>query len=165
MRSFRIVVSFDVLKNRKLQLLEGMVTFAVCFFFLEIFEKTFTAGIVKRIAFFGKRLHNIQGIQKLPECKGSILGSPVRMEHQSIRSISLFVSLPKGCNNKLYIGIGGNMPGNDFSGVQIHYNTKIVPFPACLNVCNVADPYEIRSFLVKILLQMIAAGSVIGMSG
>lgn len=87
------------------------------------------------------------------------------MEHQSIRSISLFVSLSKGCNNKLYIGIGGNMLRNDFSGVQIHYNTQIVPFPACLNVGNVADPYGIRSFLVKILLQMIVAGSVIGMSG
>ena len=81
MRSFRIVVSFDVLKDRKLKLLEGMVTFAVCLFFLEIFEKTFTEGIGKGIAFFGKRLYNIQGIQKLPECKDSILGSPVRMEH------------------------------------------------------------------------------------
>ena len=95
----------------------------------------------------------------------SIPGSPVGMEHQSIRILPLFVSLPKGCNNKLYIGIGGNMPGNDFSGVQIHYNTQIVAFPICLNAGNVADPYGIRSFLVKILLQMIAAGSVIGMSG
>lgn len=142
-----------------------MVTFAVCFFFLEIFEKTFTAGIVKWIAFFGKRLHNIQGIQKLPECTGRILGSLVGMEHQPIRSVPFFVSLPKGCNHKLCIGIGGNMPGNDFSGEQIHYDTQIVPFPVCLDVGNVADPNEIRSFLVKILLQMIAARSVIGMSG
>ena len=86
---------------------------------------------VKWIAFFGKRLHNIQGIQKLPECKGRILGSPVGMEHQSIRSVSFFVSFPKGCDNKLCISISGNMPGNDFSGEQIHNNTQIVPFPAC----------------------------------
>lgn len=148
-----------------MQFLEGTVTFVVCFFFLEIFEKTFTAGIVKRISLFGKRLHNIQGIQKLSECKGSILGSPVGMEHQSIRSISFFVCLPKGCHNKLCIAIGGNMPGNDFSGVQIHYNAQIVSFPASCNVCNVADPNEIRSFLMKILLQMIETGAMIVMSG
>ena len=87
------------------------------------------------------------------------------MEHQSIRGVSLFVSLPKGCNNKLYISIDRNMPGNDFSGVQIHYNTRIVPFPTCLNVGNVADPNENRSFLVELLLQVIAAHSIIGMSG
>ena len=50
MRSFRIVVSFDVLKYRKLQFLQRTVTLADRFFFFEIFEKTFTAGIVKRIA-------------------------------------------------------------------------------------------------------------------
>ena len=118
-----------------------MVTFAVCFFFFEIFEKTFTAGIVKRIAFFGKRLHNIQGIQKLPECKGSIPGFLVGMERQFIRSVSFFVSLPKSCNNKLCISIGGDVLENDFSLVQIHHNTELIPFPASPDVGNVANSY------------------------
>ncbi len=50
-RSFRIVITLDVFKYRKLQFLQRMVALTVCFLFLEIFEKTFAAGIVKGIAF------------------------------------------------------------------------------------------------------------------
>ena len=48
-----------------------MVAFAICFFFFEIFEETFTASIVKRITFLRKRLHNIKRVEKLPEGEGS----------------------------------------------------------------------------------------------
>lgn len=56
------------------------------------------------------------------------------------------------------------MPGNDLSGVQIHYNTEVIPFSACSDVSNIANPYKVRSFLVKVLLQMIAAVLVFRMS-
>lgn len=162
MGSFGIVISFNVRKYRKLKFLQGKVTVAVSFFFLEIFEKTFAAGIVKRTAFPGKRLHNMQRIQKLPECGGCVLGSPVGVKHQAIRSISFFVSFSEGSDNQLCIGTGRDMPGNDFSGVQIHHDTEIVPFPARFKVGDVADPYEIGCFLAKVLLQVVGAGSVIG---
>lgn len=34
-RSFGIVIAFDLFKDRKLQFLQGMVGFTVCFFFLK----------------------------------------------------------------------------------------------------------------------------------
>ena len=48
---FGIIVSFNVLEYRKLQLPQGMVIFAVGFFFFEILEEAFAAGIIKRISF------------------------------------------------------------------------------------------------------------------
>lgn len=142
-----------------------MVASAVRFFFLEILEEAFTAGIVKGIAFFGKRLYNIKGIQKLPECKGCVLGSTVRMEHQTIRGISFFVSLLKGSDNQFHICIRRDMPCDDFSGVQIHHNTEVVLFSACFHVGDVTGPYEIRGFLMKVLVQVVDTGLVIQMSG
>ena len=142
-----------------------MVAFAVCFFFLKILEEAFTTGIVKGIAFFGKRRYNIKGIQKLPKGKGCVLASPVRMEHKTIRSISFFVSLLKGSDHQFRICIRRDMPCNDFSGVQIHHNTEIVPFSACFHVGDVTGPYEIRGFLVKVLVQVVDTGLVIRMSG
>lgn len=50
-RSFRIVIDLDIFKYRKLQFLQRMVELTVCFLFLEIFEKTFVAGIVKWTVF------------------------------------------------------------------------------------------------------------------
>ena len=49
--TFGIIVSFNVLEYRKLQLPQGMVIFAVGFFFFEILEEAFAAGIIKRITF------------------------------------------------------------------------------------------------------------------
>lgn len=161
MWSFGIVVPFDIFKNRKLRLLQRMVVFVVCFLFLEIFEGAFAAGIVKGTALFEKRLHNIKGIQKLPKCKGCILGSPVGMEHKTIRGVSFFVSLLEGSDNRFHICIGRDMPCNNFSGIQINHNAEIIPFPVCFYVGDVAGPYEIGGFLVKVLLQVVGAGLVI----
>ena len=161
MWSFGIVVPFDIFKNRELKLLQRMVAFGVCFFFLEIFEEAFAAGIVKWMAFFRKRLHNIKRIQKLMKCEGCVLGSPVGMEHKAIRGISFFVNLLEGSDNQFHIRIRRDMPCNNFSGVQIHHNTKIIPFPVCFYVGDIADPYEIGGFLVKVLPQVVGAGLVI----
>ena len=78
-----------------------------------------------------------------------------------MRGISFFVSVSECSDNQLCIGLGREMPGNDFSGVQIHHNAEIVPFPARFDVGNVAGPYEIGGFLVNVLPQMVGAGSVI----
>ena len=142
-----------------------MVAFTVCFFFLKILEEAFTAGIVKGIAFFGKRLYNIKGIQKLPECKGCVLASSVKMEHKTIRGVSFFVSPLKSSDNQFHICIRTDMPCNDFSGVQLHHNTEIVPFSACFHVGDITGPYEIRGFLIKVLVQIVDTGLVIQMSG
>ena len=56
------------------------------------------------------------------------------------------------------------MPGNDFSGVQIHYDTKVIPLAARSDVSNIANPYEVGGFLVKVLVQMIEAVCVFRMS-
>jgi hypothetical protein len=72
-----VIVSFNIFKHRQLQFVKSMVCPAAGFFPLEILEKALTNCIVKGIAFLGKGLHNIQRIQKLAECKGSILCSAV----------------------------------------------------------------------------------------
>ena len=107
----------------------------------------------------------MERIQKLPEGGGSVLGSLVRMEHQPIGGVSFFISFPEGCNDQFCIRIARDVPGNDFSGVQIHYNAKVMPFSADFNIGNIADPYKIRGFLGKVLLQMITAAGVLGRSG
>ena len=56
------------------------------------------------------------------------------------------------------------MPGDDFPGVEVHHNAEIMPFSSRFDVSNVAGLYEIWGFLGKVLLQMISAVSVIGMS-
>ena len=80
------------------------------------------------------------------------------MKHQPIWSVPFFISFPKGRNHQFPISIGRDMPGNDFSGVQIHDNTEVIPFPAGFDIGNVAGPYKIGCFLGKVLLQMVTAG-------
>ena len=104
----------------------------------------------------------MERIQKLPEGRGSILGSLIRMEHQPIGGVSFFISFPEGCNDQLCIRIARDVPGNDFSGVQIHYNAQVMPFSAGFDIGNIADPYKIQGFLSKVLLQMITAAGVLG---
>jgi len=57
-----VVVSLDVFKDRKAQLVECMICPAVRFFPFQVLEKTFTDGIVEGVSFFGKGLYHIQGI-------------------------------------------------------------------------------------------------------
>lgn len=73
------------------------------------------------------------------------------MKRQPIGGISLFVSLSKGCN-KFHVGTGRGILGDDFSRIEIHYNTQVIPFLACFDIGNVAGPYKIWSLLSKILL-------------
>ena len=87
------------------------------------------------------------------------------MEHEPVRGITFFVSLPEGGDNQFCIRTDRDVPGNDFSGVQVHHNAEIVPFPARSDVGGVTGPYEIGCFLVKVLLQVVGAGIVIGTSG
>lgn len=87
------------------------------------------------------------------------------MKHKAIRGISFFVSLPECSDYQFRICIGRDMPGNDFSGVEIHHNAQIVPFAGDFQISDVADPYGIGSFLVKVLQQMAGTGPVIRTSG
>lgn len=107
----------------------------------------------------------MEGIQKLPECIGSVLGPLVRTKHQPIGGVSLFISFAKGCNHQFCIGIGTDVPGNNFSGIQIHYNAWAMPFPIGFDTGDVADPGKVRGLLREILLQMAAAIGVLRRPG
>ena len=72
-----------------------------------------------------------------------------------------FASLLEGSDNRFHIFIGRDMPCNNFSGIQINHNAEIIPFPVCFYVGDVAGPYEIGGFLVKVLPQAAGAGLVI----
>ncbi len=137
-----------------------MVASTVCFFFLEILEETFAAGIAKGNPFL-KKITPYQENLEATGCKDSVLGSPVRMGHKLIRCISFFISLFKCENNQFYIRFCRNIPCDNFSGKQAQYNTKIIPFFFGLDIGNITAPYEIGCFLLE-LLQMVGAESVIG---
>ena len=49
MRPSGVVETFNIFENGRLQFFQRVVGPSVCFFFLEILEETFTAGIIKGI--------------------------------------------------------------------------------------------------------------------
>ena len=83
------------------------------------------------------------------------------MEHEAAGGVPFFISLFKGAHNQLRVRSGGDIPGDDLSGKQIHYNAQIIPFTACLDISNVAGPDEVGSLLAKLLLKMIGTVPVV----
>ena len=67
------------------------------------------------------------------------------------------VSLFECIDYKFDVRLSGYVPGDDFSGKQIHYDAEIVPFATGSYISEITGPYEVRSFLVKFLLEMIGA--------
>lgn len=122
MRTPRIVIAINVLKDSEIQFVKRMIGSAVGFFLLQIFEKTFADSIVKRVSLFGKGLDYIQGIQKPTESRGSILSPPVRVEQEAIGSMSALISLSESCYNKMDIRFAGQIPGDHFSREEVNDN-------------------------------------------
>ena len=59
MRTMGIIITINVLKHSKKELLLGVVTSPVSFFTLKMLKKTLANSIIIRIAFFRKGLNNI----------------------------------------------------------------------------------------------------------
>ena len=63
MWSARVIEAFDILEDRVVQVTIGTKITPVGFFFFEIFEETFAAGVIKRISLFSRRMDNIPFIK------------------------------------------------------------------------------------------------------
>ena len=92
-----------------------LIDVPVCFFFFEIFEETFAAGVIKRISLFREGLDNIQFIKQFSKCKGYVLWSSIRVKHQSSRTISGMICFLKGLDYQICIGSGWYIPRDNFS--------------------------------------------------
>lgn len=109
-------------------------------------------------------MHHIPGIKKLTESKSGILRASVRMEHESERSISRFISLLESSHDKIHIRFCGDMPCNHLACKQVDDNAEIIPFPAGFDISKIAYPYEIGSVLGKLLFEMVCAVSIFFMT-
>ena len=54
-----IIITVNVLKNRKRQIVKRIIKSAVGFFEFEILEETFSNGVVVRMTFFRKGLNDV----------------------------------------------------------------------------------------------------------
>lgn len=162
MRPFGIIEAVDVLKDGQVQFLKRVVMTSVDFFFLEILEKSFADGVVKRIAFLGKGLDDVQRIEKPAKGKGGILGAAVGMEDETVRSLAGCIGALESSHHEIGVGPGRDMPGNDLAGKEVDDDAEIIPFPGNANIRNIACPHEIRGFLAELLMQMIRAFPSLG---
>ena len=87
-----------------------MIGPSISFFLLEVLEKTFTARVVKGVAFLGERMNYIKLIKELLKGKSGILRAHVRVEHKPISNISLMIGKLKGSHDKIDISLRGEMP-------------------------------------------------------
>ncbi len=60
-----IIITVNVLKNRKRQIVKGIIKSAVGFFEFEVFKEAFSNGVVVRMTFFRKGLNDAAVIQNL----------------------------------------------------------------------------------------------------
>ena len=155
MRQPVVVQVFNVVEDVQPQLLERVICAAIGAVFLEELEERLAAGIVKGVAFLGKRLDNIAGVQQLPKGKSRVFGASVRMKDKAVRNIAAIVCLLEGFPGKFHIMLARYAPANDLPGEQIHDNAKIVPYAVGLDVCEVAGPDEVGRGLVELLLKMV----------
>ena len=128
----------------------------VGFFFFEIFEETFAAGVIKRISLFGEGLDNIQFIKQFSKCKGCVLWSSIRVKHQSSWTVSGIICFLKGLDDQIRIGFGWYIPGDNLSGKKIHNDTKIIPLTSGFEIRKITCPDQVGSFLMKVLMQVIS---------
>lgn len=109
-------------------LLRGVFT-AVRFFFFERGEKGLRYGVVMGPPRRGKGLPHAALSQKRGKCLGGALLSPITMEGQSLRAVSILKRFSERCRDKIRAGVLGYLITHDFSGIQIQYHTKIEPMP------------------------------------
>ena len=79
------VVTVYVFEAAQAEFVLAAEAFTVDTFALHMVEEAFTACVVIRIAFFGKRLNGVMTFKHTAERKGRIFGSLIRMEKDILR--------------------------------------------------------------------------------
>ena len=160
MRTKGIVEASNIGKKALLQVVQGGKAATIEFFQLQELEKALHNSIVIRMTLSGKRLYHVQPIQFFAKIRRSELGTPVRMEHDAGRDISCPHCVPQGVNGQKTVDFAAYPASNYFSGKQVQDRADIVKSAGNSNVGKIADPDQVRSFLVKSLGQQIRIGPV-----
>lgn len=155
MRTPRVVEALDVLEDRQLQIFERVIMPTVNLLLFQVLKERFTDGIVKGIAFLGKGLDNIQGVQELAESEGGILRAAIRMKNETIGGLPGRIGALESGHHKVNIRLAGNVPGDDFPREEIDHDAEIIPFLPNSDIGEITGPNEIGRFLVELLVQMI----------
>ena len=66
--------------------------------------------------------------------------------------VPFFISFFERSHDQIHIRFRGYVPGDDFSGEEIHYDAEIIPLTGDPDIGKVAGPYKVRSFLLEFLL-------------
>ena len=81
----------------------------------------------------------------------------IRMKHKPLWLTPEGIGFPKYLDNEISSCTGGNIPGDDLSGVEIQNDAEIAPVARDPDVSDVAHPDEVRSLLFEVLLQLVIA--------
>lgn len=151
MGSDGVVEAGNIGQQTLLKLFNGLITASVQFLFFQILEKALHDGVIIGMALGGKRLDHPQSIDFLPEVSGSKLASLIRMEHNAFGDASQSYGIMQSINRQKPVNFASNPTGNDLSGIEIQNSADIVERSANLYIGKIANPYQIRRFLVKSL--------------
>ena len=84
------------------------------------------------------------------------------MEHQAQRRVPFVISFFESSHYQVDIWFAGNVPGDDFTREQVHYDAKIIPFAIYFDVGKITGPDNVWSFLIEFLPEVSGAVSIIG---
>lgn len=146
-----VVEARNIGQQTLLKFLNGLIATSVQFLFFQILEKALHDGVVIGMALGRKRLNHPQLIDFFPEVSGSKLASLIRMEHNAFGDTPQSYSIMQGVNRQKPVNFASNPAGDDLSGIEIQNGADIMERSANFYIGKIANPHQIRSFLVKSL--------------
>lgn len=150
-----IVKAVNICEQAQIKLLRRGVCSSVCFLFFQIFEKAFHSGIIVRVTFRGKWLHNIHTVRILAKSLWCKLRASVGVKYQAGGLAAACYGKIERVNGKLSIDMRRNLVRDDFSRIQIQNCAQVVIPVRDPDVCKIAAPYHIGSRLVKVFFENI----------
>ena len=115
MWSKRIIKSFNVFKNAKMELTQRSKGFAIEFFVLKEAKKGFNRGVLPRRALARKGLNDVVFIQEFAKGCSRILAALIRMKKQRVCRFSLLNGRFKCLATQRSICCAGEFPSDNFS--------------------------------------------------
>lgn len=161
MRTNGIVEVEDIFEKNDFQFIKRWVWTTIRFLFFQIFEKALHNGVVVGVTLSRKGLDNIQIIQVFSELFGRVLRTSVGVKNYSVRFASVCDRKINGIHCRLCIDFIRQLVRNDFSWIKIHNRAQIIKSSAGFQICEIADPYEVRSGLLKPLAKNVLTFSYI----
>lgn len=120
-------------------------------FLFQILEKTFHDSIVMGMTLGGEGLKHPQMADGFAGVFGGKLSTLISMEHDTLGDTAQSDRIPQGVNGQEVIKFVSNTAGDDFSGIEVQNGADVMELSTNFYIGKVADPDQIRCFLVKSL--------------